>query len=91
MLTLRQLEGCRAYASANRSDPFAMRRAISHTLNGLTFPGRSTLIHGENGKGMIQTHHEGDAGYTAKPVNVQKKDKKGNEYFVTEFHNVQRP
>lgn len=92
MLTTQVIEGCQLYARANRSDPFALARALSHSVNGVTtYCQRSTLIHGSNDRGMIQTMHEGPSGYTAQSFPVTKRDAEGTEYFVTEFRNVQRP
>lgn len=92
MLNAQNLEGCQLYARANRSDPFALARAVSHTLNGITsFNMRSTLIHGSNDRGMIQSLHEGYAGYSAQAYAVTRKDADGKDYIVTEYRNIQRP
>jgi hypothetical protein len=93
VITHATIEGCRLYAAANRSDPFAYNKALSHTLNGITeFCQRSTIIHGTDNRGnLIQSTHEGPANYTAQSFVVLRRDREGNEYYATEYRNVQRP
>lgn len=91
MLTQQTIEACRNYARADRSDPFAFNRAISHTLNLSRLWERSTLLHGtDEHNRMITTNHEGIGGYGATPTPETRKTYDGREYQVTGYRNIYR-
>lgn len=71
----RIIEGARAYAAADRSDPFAFNRAITHMNNGISSVGSR----GE------------DAFYKAEPYQETRYLPDGREYSVTVYKNIQRP
>lgn len=61
----RVIAGCRAYADATRSDPFAADRAISHHINGIS--GTRSID-----SPMVKGLKAGDsAEYTAKPYRAR--------------------
>ena len=71
----RMIEGARAYAESDRSDPFAFDRAMCHTANGIASLGT---------KGD-------DACYKADRYEEGMSLPNGTEYKVTRYKNVQRP
>ena len=71
----RIIDGARAYAAADRSDPFAFNRAMSHMKNGISSVG----ARGE------------DAFYKAEPYQETRYLPDGREYLVTVYKNIQRP
>lgn len=80
----RLIDGARNYAKADKSDPFALNRALAHIRVG---------IGGSDGA-LVGT----DNSYNAEPRQVKRKlpegvffsDGKTNEFFVTEYTNVKR-
>lgn len=71
----RMLEGAKNYALADKSDPFAFNRAMTHVGNRIA--GRTP-----NGE---------DAFYTAEPASETRQLPDGREYQVTVYHNMARP
>ncbi len=71
----RILDGAQAYAASDRSDPFALRRALTHIRTGVV---------GYN------SHNE-DAIYSAEPYQEQRMLPDGRTYHVTVYRNIKRP
>jgi hypothetical protein len=85
-LQQRMIAGAHAYAAADRSDPFAFSRALSHINNGI-----AGVRTNENGDKV-------DAFYNAKPVVQTRKLPAGqmfsngaNTYQVTTYDAMVRP
>jgi hypothetical protein len=74
-LEQRQIEGAKRYALAERSDPFALNRALLHIRQGL-------CAFDQFGR---------DCHYNAEPISVEKKLPNGDSYHVTEYRNMVRP
>jgi hypothetical protein len=72
----RAIEGARRYAAADRSDPFALRRALTHVANGIA-------------TGFTQNGEE--ATYNAEAYQEKRWLPKGEEYTVTAYRNMRRP
>ncbi len=72
----RQIEGARNYAAADKSDPFAFNRCMTHILNGVA---------------DYRTDPVADANYSATPTQVMAKTEKGEEYPVTVYTQRRRP
>lgn len=75
----KQVEGAIRYAKADRSDPFAFNRAMSHIQNGIcrTPPDKG-----------------GDYGYSAKLIKERRSYDTGAEkieFFVDAYIDIQRP
>lgn len=87
-----QIDGALAYARADKSDPFAFNRAISHIKNGIA------SIRAEKGPWGRKAGE--DAYYSADPVRVPR-DYVGHprgahpgekrQYAVEEYRNIRRP
>jgi len=69
------IKGARDYALADKSDPFAYNRAMSHTMNGIA----SYL--GQSGPGY----------YEAEAYQEERRLLDGTKYHVTAYKNVKRP
>ena len=74
--TKAMLQGAMNYAMADRSDPFAFSRAMTHTLNGVANYSDS---HG-------QSQH-----YEAECYMETRKLPDGRQYQVTQYRNMKRP
>jgi len=74
-IRLRQIEGAKRYADADRSDPFAFSRAMTHIRAGITRP---------NNDGQA-------AEYDAEPFSEQRRTPTGESYTATVYRNVVRP
>lgn len=71
------VEAAHRYALANRSDPFALRRALSHLGNGVA------------GMRIDEAGNKVPAYYDAKPVQVERTlPHNGQKYTVTEYCDV---
>ena len=72
----KMIEGARAYAAFDKSDPFSFSRAMLHIRMGLCRP-------------IVKDGS--DAHYQADSYQEARIDSHGIEYFVTTYKNVQRP
>jgi hypothetical protein len=71
----RMVDGAHNYAAADRSDPFALARAMAHIRSGLC--------------GLKANGDE--AIYSAQPYIETRKLPSGEEYTVTAYKNAMRP
>lgn len=71
----RMLEGARNYAAADRSDPFAYSRAITHIRTGI-----ADISQGGE-----------DRFYSAEPFTEQRVLPDGTTYSATAYKNIRRP
>jgi hypothetical protein len=71
----RMLEGARNYAAADRTDPFAYARALTHIRTGIA--------------GL--THTGEDGFYKADPYTEERYLPDGRPYQATVYRNLQRP
>lgn len=69
-------EGTENYAKADKSDPFALARALCHINNGIAQPYNRA---GE------------EAFYNTTPIQETRIAADGSEYHVTVYHNMIRP
>ena len=74
----------RRYAAANKSDPFAYSRAMSHLKHGVAsfIRGHSDPAHGLD--------WNDSAFYDAQPVAETRKTADGAEYTITTYRNIKR-
>lgn len=72
----RRIEAAYRYAAADRSDPFALNRALTHVENGVAG------FFDANGKETF---------YNADPYQETRHLPDGREYHVTVYKNVVRP
>ena len=78
----RQLQGARNYAAADRSDPFALSRALAHIRCGITANGD---------KGEDNAYGADRATETRKLAPGDHFSDGSTEYQVTAWRNVRRP
>jgi hypothetical protein len=71
----RMFEGARNYAAAEKSDPFALARALTHIRTGIA--------------GITQ--HGEDAFYKADAFQEERPSLGGGSHTVTVYRNMQRP
>lgn len=72
---LRMIDGARNYAAAEKSDPFALDRAMTHIRTGIA----GITPNGE------------DAFYKAEPHQEERLTPDGRPYMATVYRNIQRP
>lgn len=77
-VTRAMIKGAQFYARADRSDPFAFNRAMTHLNNGVANVFR-------RGKDII------DATYFAEPTKETRHLPDGRPYKVTVYKNMRRP
>lgn len=83
----RLIDGAKRYAQADRSDPFALRRAITHATNGVANTSRPSNQEYDIAAGVY-------AGYDAEPFRETRKIVNGSREIVFDilsFRNVTRP
>lgn len=80
------LAGAAAYAAADKSDPFAYKRAVSHSLNGVASMNRTQ---GNHPDGTLIEY--GPAHYNATSHTVTRTLPDGTKYPAIEYVNVVRP
>ena len=92
----RMSEGAKNYALADKSDPFAYNRAMSHIAFGLCTPcdppdmlWYDTPPHGKQRVTKIGPPAGTASHYDAKPV-VETRKGQPDDYLVTVYHNVVR-
>ena len=71
----RKVQGCINYAMANKSDPFAFNRAMTHVSNGIV--------------GYLKDGSE--AFYSATPTVEMRELPDGQTYPATVYHDMKRP
>lgn len=71
----RMIDGAKHYAAADKSDPFALGRAMSHVQSGIC---------GVNQDGS-------DAMYSADPYQEERITQDGKPYSITVYRNIRRP
>lgn len=74
-LRRRMFQGAANYAAADRSDPFAFNRGMTHTLNGIASVA-------QDGR---------DAFYQATPAQEERFLPDGQSFHVTVYRNIERP
>ena len=71
-----QIEGAQRFAAAEKSDPFAFARAMTHI---------------NNGKICRPNQHGEPCTYDAEPYTEMRRLPDGREYSVVVYRNVRRP
>lgn len=74
-IPVRMVQSAENYALADKSDPFALRRAFAHMRMGIARTGQDGS----------------DAGYSATPTSEKRIAADGSEYTVTAYKNIIRP
>lgn len=79
-------DGAYAYAAANKSDPFALRRALTHVANGV-----AGFTYARDGTRQ-DAFYKAEKGKEERTLAYGQTFSDGsNKYTVETYHNIQRP